>query len=58
MELMATCFDKLLKRTKEAVPEEIVGKIAVATVNALHFVKENHGECAPAGRVRRSCTSH
>jgi len=42
MELMATCFDKLLKRTKEKVPEEIIGKIAVATVKALSYVKDNH----------------
>jgi mitogen-activated protein kinase kinase 7 len=30
MELMATCFDKLLKRIKKAVPEEILGKVTVA----------------------------
>lgn len=30
MELMATCFDKLLKRIKKSVPEEILGKVTVA----------------------------
>ncbi|XP_005108851.1 dual specificity mitogen-activated protein kinase kinase 7 [Aplysia californica] len=43
MELMATCLDKLLKRTRRPVPENILGKIVVATVNALHYLKERHG---------------
>jgi len=30
MELMATCFDKLLKRIKKPVPEDILGKVTVA----------------------------
>lgn len=30
MELMATCFDKLLKRYKAPIPEHILGKISVA----------------------------
>lgn len=30
MELMATCFDKLLKRLKTPIPEEILGKVTVA----------------------------
>lgn len=30
MELMATCFDKLLKRGARPVPEEILGKVTVA----------------------------
>lgn len=30
MELMATCFDKLLKKSKRPVPEEILGKVTVA----------------------------
>jgi len=30
MELMATCFDKLLKRFREPVPEPILGKVTVA----------------------------
>lgn len=30
MELMATCFDKLLKRLKRAIPEHVIGKVTVA----------------------------
>lgn len=30
MELMATCLDKLLKRTRQAMPEEFLGKVTVA----------------------------
>ena len=43
MELMATCFDKLLKQIKAPVPENICGKVAVATLNALNYLKVNHG---------------
>nr|CAD7453173.1 unnamed protein product [Timema tahoe] len=43
MELMATCFDKLLKRLRRAIPEEVLGKITYATVKALHYLKEVHG---------------
>lgn len=43
MELMATCFDKLLKQLKQPIPEPICGKVAVATVKALHYLKERHG---------------
>ncbi|XP_012243077.1 dual specificity mitogen-activated protein kinase kinase hemipterous [Bombus impatiens] len=43
MELMATCLDKLLKRTRQAMPEEFLGKVTVATVKALSYLKEKHG---------------
>lgn len=43
MELMATCLDKLLKRLRAPIPEQILGKMAVATVKALHYLKEKHG---------------
>lgn len=43
MELMATCFDKLLKMLKSPVPENICGKVAVATLNALNYLKDKHG---------------
>ncbi|KDR09965.1 Dual specificity mitogen-activated protein kinase kinase 7 [Zootermopsis nevadensis] len=43
MELMATCFDKLLKRLRKAIPEDILGKVTYATVKALHYLKETHG---------------
>ncbi|XP_061184017.1 dual specificity mitogen-activated protein kinase kinase 7-like [Saccostrea echinata] len=43
MELMSTCLDKLLKRTKMPIPEKILGKMAVAIVKALDYLKEKHG---------------
>uniref|UniRef100_A0A8D8URX9 mitogen-activated protein kinase kinase n=1 Tax=Cacopsylla melanoneura TaxID=428564 RepID=A0A8D8URX9_9HEMI len=43
MELMATCFDRLLKRLRISVPEPICGKITLSTVRALHYLKESHG---------------
>lgn len=42
MELMKSCFDKLLKRATQPVPESIMGKITVATVRALSYLKEKH----------------
>ncbi|XP_053661222.1 dual specificity mitogen-activated protein kinase kinase hemipterous-like [Anopheles marshallii] len=42
MELMTTCFDKLQKKSKTPVPEEILGKVTVATVRALAYLKDNH----------------
>lgn len=42
MELMTTCFDKLLKRTKTPVPEPILGKITVAVSERLkRFIFES-----------------
>ncbi|XP_041974426.1 dual specificity mitogen-activated protein kinase kinase 7-like isoform X2 [Aricia agestis] len=43
MELMASCFDKLLKRIGAPIPEAILGKVTVATVNALSYLKDTHG---------------
>ncbi|CAG9858232.1 unnamed protein product [Phyllotreta striolata] len=42
MELMDTCFDKLLKRYKQSIPEEVLGKVTVATVEALSYLKDKH----------------
>lgn len=42
MELMTTCFDKLQKKSKKPVPERILGKVTVATVNALAYLKDRH----------------
>ncbi|XP_052868673.1 dual specificity mitogen-activated protein kinase kinase hemipterous-like [Anopheles cruzii] len=42
MELMTTCFDKLQKKSSKPVPEEILGKVTVATVRALAYLKDNH----------------
>lgn len=33
MELMDTCFDKLLKRLRKPIPEHILGKVTVAVSN-------------------------
>lgn len=30
MELMDTCFDKLLKKFKQSIPEDVLGKVTVA----------------------------
>ena len=30
MELMSTCFDKLLKRLQKPIPEHVLGKVTVA----------------------------
>lgn len=35
MELMATCFDKLLKRLRQSIIEPIIGKIAVAVSSSF-----------------------
>ncbi|KAH8293346.1 hypothetical protein KR018_007673 [Drosophila ironensis] len=43
MELMSMCFDKVLKLSKKPVPERILGKVTVATVNALSYLKDKHG---------------
>ncbi|XP_051166894.1 dual specificity mitogen-activated protein kinase kinase 7-like [Leptopilina boulardi] len=43
MELMATCLDKLLKNGRQAIPESFLGKVTVATVKALSYLKEKHG---------------
>lgn len=44
MELMSTCFDRLLKHTaNRAIPERILGKLTVATVKALSYLKDKHG---------------
>jgi mitogen-activated protein kinase kinase 7 len=43
MELMSTCFDKLLKQLKQPIPERICGKVAVATLKALNYLKDQHG---------------
>ena len=46
MELMDTSLEKFYKFIyevkKQEIPEEILGKIVVATVNALNYLKEEH----------------
>ncbi|CAF0721183.1 unnamed protein product [Adineta ricciae] len=43
MELMASCFDKLLKLIQQPIPELVLGKLTFATVTALNYLKEAHG---------------
>jgi len=43
MELMGTCLEKLLKTTQTAIPEPILGKIALYVVKALQYLKREHG---------------
>ncbi|CAF4086876.1 unnamed protein product [Rotaria magnacalcarata] len=43
MELMASCFDKLLKLIQQPMPECVLGKLTFATVTALNYLKETHG---------------
>lgn len=43
MELMTTCFDKLLKARKKPLPEKFLGALANAAVAALHYLKEEKG---------------
>ncbi|XP_030053013.1 dual specificity mitogen-activated protein kinase kinase 7 isoform X2 [Microcaecilia unicolor] len=43
MELMGTCAEKLKKRIQGPIPESILGKMTVAIVKALFYLKEKHG---------------
>lgn len=43
MELMASCFDKLLKLIQQPIPENVLGKLTFSTVTALNYLKETHG---------------
>lgn len=42
MDLMSMCFDKVLKLTKRPIPEKILGKLTLCTLNALNYLKERH----------------
>lgn len=42
MELMSMCFDKLLKQINKPIPEEVLGKMSVSTINALNYLKQTH----------------
>ncbi|XP_058802710.1 dual specificity mitogen-activated protein kinase kinase 7-like [Phymastichus coffea] len=43
MELMETSLIKLLKKCKGTIPEYILGKVTVAILKALTYLKEKHG---------------
>lgn len=58
MELMKTCFDKLLKRMAEPVPEPIIGKItvAVSTLGVRELcISDIHCLSPPRCCARRRC---
>lgn len=38
MELMATCFDRLLKKLQTAIPEDILGKVTLAVYLILNYL--------------------
>ena len=38
MELMASCFGKLLKRIRQPIPEVILGKLTVSVNFRLYFI--------------------
>jgi mitogen-activated protein kinase kinase 7 len=42
MDLMTMCFDKLLKLICKPIPEHILGKLTLCTLNALNFLKQKH----------------
>ena len=53
MELMATCLDKLLKKTKRPIPERILGKMAVAvSIIMYHFVLLSVARLCPFSNLK------
>lgn len=42
MEMMATCFEKVLLIYKTGLPEEVLGKMAMSVINALDYLKDTH----------------
>lgn len=42
MECMATCLDRLLIRIKQPIPENIIGKLSISIIKALHYLKTKH----------------
>lgn len=42
MELMTTCLQRLFNRLQSPLPEDIVCKMAVSIVKALHYLKQEH----------------
>lgn len=42
MELMSTCFDKLTKKSRQSVPEAILGKITVAVSFFCCFMMQSN----------------
>ncbi|KAF1748312.1 hypothetical protein GCK72_024779 [Caenorhabditis remanei] len=42
MECMATCLDRLLIRIQKPIPENIIGKLSISIIKALHYLKTKH----------------
>merc|ERR1711953_413672 len=42
MELMVTCFDKILRTLKSPIPVPVLGSLTVSVVQALNYLKEHH----------------
>lgn len=42
MECMATCLDRLLVRIQKPIPENIIGKLSISIIKALHYLKTKH----------------
>jgi mitogen-activated protein kinase kinase 7 len=42
MELMLTCFDKILKTLRMPIPVQVLGSLSVSVVQALNYLKEKH----------------
>lgn len=42
MELMVTCFDKLIRTRKKPLPERFLGVLAASALKALLYLKESH----------------
>ncbi len=64
MELLDASMDKISKRVdvlKQSIPEEIIGKMTVAVIKALHYLKEelliiHRGTCRQYFLVAFVCT--
>ncbi|CAI2357464.1 unnamed protein product [Caenorhabditis sp. 36 PRJEB53466] len=42
MECMATCLDRLLSVIRQKIPEDVIGKLSISIVKALHYLKTKH----------------
>lgn len=49
MELMVTCLDKLLKRSKQAIPEDFLGKVTLAVSVGVQLFTSVHYEFLKIG---------
>lgn len=42
MELMATCFDKLQKRTQSSIPESILRHVTEAVIEIINYISKSY----------------